>query len=93
MKGSGIIETALYELYLERLKGLACTREYAMPVSNRFDVLGILEDPLELWPKFKLETLQDIKECIRECPRSRSGFASMEMLRNIWLCYVGLEVS
>ncbi|KAG0724486.1 hypothetical protein GWK47_040491 [Chionoecetes opilio] len=34
--------------------------------SNRFDVLGALGDPVELWDTFKRETLQAAKECIGE---------------------------
>ncbi|KAG0721937.1 hypothetical protein GWK47_045438 [Chionoecetes opilio] len=52
-------------------------------VSNRFDVLGALGDPLELWDTFKRETLQAAKECIGERPRSRRGFVSMETLEKI----------
>ncbi|KAG0717728.1 hypothetical protein GWK47_053853 [Chionoecetes opilio] len=39
-----------------------------------FDVLGALEDPVELWDTFKRETLQAAKECIGEHPRSRRSF-------------------
>ncbi|KAG0728951.1 hypothetical protein GWK47_031366 [Chionoecetes opilio] len=49
-------------------------------VSNRFDVLGALGDPVELWYTFKRETLQAAKECIGERPRSRRGFVSTETL-------------
>ncbi|MFV0264558.1 MAG: hypothetical protein ACK5JN_19375 [Kluyvera sp.] len=54
-----------------------------MTVSNRFNVLGTLEDPVELWDTFKRETMQAAKECIGERPRSRGGFASEETLENI----------
>ncbi|KAG0728422.1 cAMP-specific 3',5'-cyclic phosphodiesterase 7B [Chionoecetes opilio] len=49
--------------HLEKLKDLTCAHEYAVAVSNRFDVLGALEDPVELWDTFKRETLQAAKEC------------------------------
>ncbi|KAG0728634.1 Protein LIAT1 [Chionoecetes opilio] len=52
-------------------------------VSNRFDVLGALGDPVELWDTFKRETLQAAKECIGERPRSRRGFVSTETLEKI----------
>ncbi|KAG0717160.1 Procollagen C-endopeptidase enhancer 2 [Chionoecetes opilio] len=55
----------------------------AVAVSNRFDVLGALEDPVELWDTFKRETLQAAKECIGERPRSRRGFVSTETLEKI----------
>ncbi|KAG0728821.1 hypothetical protein GWK47_031678 [Chionoecetes opilio] len=48
------------------------------PVSTRFDVLGALGDPVELWDTFKRETLQATKECIGERPRSRRGLVSTE---------------
>lgn len=69
--------------HLEKLKDLACAQEYAVAVSNRFNVLSSLEDPVELWDTFKRETLEAAKECIGERPRSRSGFASEETLENI----------
>ncbi|KAG0714123.1 Carbohydrate sulfotransferase 1 [Chionoecetes opilio] len=56
---------------------------YTVAVSNRFDVLGALEDPLELWDTFKCETLQAAKESIGERLRSRRGFVSTEPLENI----------
>ncbi|KAG0713018.1 X-linked retinitis pigmentosa GTPase regulator-interacting protein 1 [Chionoecetes opilio] len=52
-------------------------------VSNQFDVLGALGDPVELWDTFKRETLQAAKECIGERPRSRRGFVSTETLEKI----------
>ncbi|KAG0728675.1 Craniofacial development protein 2 [Chionoecetes opilio] len=42
--------------HLEKLKDLTCAHEYAVAVSNRVDVLGALEDPVELWYTFKRET-------------------------------------
>ena len=53
-----------------------------MTVSNRFNVLGTLEDPEELWDAFKRETLKAAEECIGERPRSRGGFVSRETLEN-----------
>ena len=59
------------------------TQQYAMTVSNRFGVFDTLEDHEELWDTFKRETLEAAKECIGERPRSRSGFTSVETLKNI----------
>ena len=70
-------------LHLDRLKDLQCAEEFSVAVSNRFEVLGSLEDPVELWDTFKRETLQAAKDCIGERPRSRSGFASEETLECI----------
>ncbi|KAG0721658.1 Ribulose-phosphate 3-epimerase [Chionoecetes opilio] len=67
----------------KKLKDLTCAHEYAVAVSNRFDVLGALGDPVELWDTFKRETLQAAKECIGERPRSRRGFVSTETLEKI----------
>ena len=69
--------------HLERLKDLTCAQEYAVAVSNRFEVLDTLEDPVELWDTFKRETLEAAKGCIGERPRSRGGFASRETLDSI----------
>ncbi|KAG0723374.1 Craniofacial development protein 2 [Chionoecetes opilio] len=70
-------------LHLEKLKDLTCAHEYAVAVSNQFDVLGALGDPVELWDTFKRETLQAAKDCIGERPRSRRGFVSTETLEKI----------
>ncbi|KAG0725935.1 Retinol-binding protein pinta [Chionoecetes opilio] len=67
----------------QKLKDLTCAHEYAVAVSIRFDVLGALEDPVELWHTLKRETLQAAKECIGERPRSRRGFVSTETLEKI----------
>ncbi|MEL6802745.1 MAG: reverse transcriptase domain-containing protein, partial [Bacteroidota bacterium] len=69
--------------HLEKLKDPTCAHEYAVTVSNRFNVLSTLEDPVELWDTFKRETLEAAKECIGERPRSRGGFVSEEALANI----------
>ncbi|KAG0724675.1 tRNA dimethylallyltransferase [Chionoecetes opilio] len=66
-----------------KLKDFTYAHEFAVAVSNRFDVLGALEDPVELWDTFKRETLQAAKECIGERPRSRRGFVSTETLEKI----------
>ncbi|KAG0715745.1 hypothetical protein GWK47_000119 [Chionoecetes opilio] len=68
---------------LEKLKDLTCAHEHAVAVSNRFDVLGALEDLVELWDTFKCETLKAVKECIGERPRSRRGFVSTETLHSV----------
>ena len=69
--------------HLEKLKDLTCAHEYAVTVSNRFEVLDTLEDPVELWDTFKRETLEAARGCIGERPRSRGGFASAETLDSI----------
>ena len=69
--------------HLEKLREPACAHEYAVAVSNRFGVLDTLEDPEEMWDAFKRETLKATEECVGERPRSRSGVASEETLRNI----------
>ena len=68
---------------LEKLKDLTCAPEYAVRVSNWFEGLSALEDPVELWDTFKHEFLEAAKECIEGCPRSQDGFASVETLDNI----------
>ncbi|KAG0710017.1 hypothetical protein GWK47_023656 [Chionoecetes opilio] len=77
------LEDDLFGETIEKLKDLTCAHEYAVAVSNRFDVLGALGDPVELWDTFKRETLQAAKECIGERPRSRRGFVSTETLEKI----------
>ena len=69
--------------HLEKLRDPTCAQEYAVAVSNRFEVLGALEDPGELWDAFKRETLKATEECVGERPRSRSGVASGETLEAI----------
>ena len=72
--------------HLEKLKDSSCAHEYTVTVSNRFEVLGALEDLVELWNTFKYETLEAAKGCIRESPRSQGRFASAETLDSIaWL--------
>ncbi|KAG0722618.1 Claspin [Chionoecetes opilio] len=70
-----------FNIFLKKLKDLTCAHEYAVAVSNRFNVLGALEDPVELWDTFKRETLQAAKECIGERLRSRRGFVSTRRWR------------
>lgn len=53
-------------LHLERLNALVCAHEYTMTVSNWFNVLSTLKDPVELWDTFKCETLQTAKEWIKK---------------------------
>ena len=69
--------------HLERLREEECAREYAVAVSNRFEVLGSLDDPVELWDNFKREILSAAGECIGVKPRSRRGFLSEETLNTI----------
>ena len=69
--------------HLEKLGDPVCAQEFAVAVSNRFGVLDTLEDPEEMWNTFKRETLKVTEECVGERPRSRSGVASEDTLRNI----------
>ena len=66
--------------HLERLRDENCATEFAVAVSNRFEVLDSLEDPVELWENFKREALSAAHECIGVKPRSRRGFLSEETL-------------
>ena len=66
-------------VHLEKQKDSSCAHEYALTVSNRFEVLDALKNPVELWDTFKRETL----EAARGCLRSRVGFASAETLNSI----------
>ncbi|XP_076038784.1 uncharacterized protein LOC143023986 [Oratosquilla oratoria] len=61
---------------LKKLRDGACALEYAISICNRFDALGSLEDPEELWDTFRRETLKADEECVGERPRSSSGVAS-----------------
>ena len=106
---SGSLQDVATLFHLEKLKDLTCAQGYAVTVSNRFGVLDTLEDYKEIrWDTFKCETLKAAKECIREHPRSWSGFATVEMLDSIGmitlpdllgtttstgLFHVGLELS
>ena len=61
--------------HFEKLKDLSCADEYAVTVSNRFEVLDALEDQVKLWNNFKRETLEAAIGCVGERSRSRGGFA------------------
>ena len=54
-----------------------------MTISNRFEVLDALEDPVELWDTFKCETLEALRGCVGGRPRSRDDFKSAETLDSI----------
>ena len=51
-----------------------------MTILNQFEVLGALEDSVELWDTVKRETLEAAKGCIWEHPVSQSDFTLVEML-------------
>ena len=70
-------------LHLDRLRERQCAEEFAMACSNRFEVLGRMDDAVEMWDTFRDEALEAAKDCIGERPRSRSGFASGETLESI----------
>ena len=55
--------------HLEKLKDLPCVHEYGVTVSNRFEVLDALEDPVKLWDTFKRETLETARGCVGGCQR------------------------
>lgn len=61
---------------------MACVHEYAVTVSDQLSVASALEDPIELLSIFKRETIHAAKECIRELPRTKCGFASGETVEN-----------
>ena len=61
--------------HFEKLKDLSCADEYAVTVSNQFEVLDALEDQVKLWNNFKRETLEAAIGCVDERSRSRGGFA------------------
>ena len=69
--------------HLEKLKDLTCGHEYAVTVSNRFEVLNALQNQVELWDTFQHETLEAARGCVRWCLRSRGGFTSAETLDSI----------
>ena len=69
--------------HLEKLKDLTYVHEYAVTVSNWFEALDALEDPVELWDTFKHETLEIARRCVGGRPRSQDGFASAEGLESI----------
>ncbi|MPC44575.1 hypothetical protein E2C01_038252 [Portunus trituberculatus] len=54
-----------------------------LTVSNRFGLLDIVEDPVDLWDTCKHETLEAAKKCVGERPRLRSDFVSIETLESI----------
>ena len=69
--------------HLEKLKDLTCAHEYAVTVSNWFEVLGPIEDLVDLWDKFKCKTLEAAKRYIGEYPRSLDDLALAETLDSI----------
>ena len=69
--------------HLEKLKDSSCAHEYAVTVTNRFEMLDALEYPVELWNTFKRETLEAARGCVKGRPRSWGGFASAETMDSI----------
>ena len=47
---------------------------YAVTVSNQFEVLDALEDPVELWDTFKHETLEAARGCVGGAPEVTEWF-------------------
>ena len=69
--------------HLEKLKDSSYAHEYAVTVLNQFEVLDVLDDPIQLWDAFKHKILESAKGCIGERPSSQSGFASADILNSI----------
>ena len=69
--------------HLEKLKDSSCAHEYVVTVSNRFEVLDALEEPVDLWDTFKREILEAARGCVGRRPRSQDRFASAETLDSI----------
>ena len=63
-----------------KLKDSPRAHEYAVTVSNRFEVLDV---PVELWDTFKRETLEVARGCVGGRPRSHGGFPSAGTLDSI----------
>ena len=49
--------------HFEKLKNFICAHEYAVTVSNQFEVLDALENPVELCNTFKHENLKTTWAC------------------------------
>ena len=71
--------------HLERLRNEEVARQYAVAVSNRFEVLGTLQDPADLWDTFKRETLSAAGDCLGSRPRRRRWGISEETLNTVEL--------
>lgn len=67
-------------LPFKNMRAHARAQGYTVAVLNLFEVLGILEDPGELWGTYISENVKDADECIEEHPKSRSGDASRKTL-------------
>ena len=67
--------------HLEKLKDSTCamSHEYAVTVSNLFEVLNVLENQVELWDIFQHETLEAARGCVGGC----LTFTSVETLDSI----------
>ena len=91
--------------HIEKIKDLSCAHEYAVTVSNRFEVLDALED--SVWDTFKRKTFEAARGGVGRRPTSQDGFVSAKTLdsieksraarlagnqTNTGLCLVGLEL-
>ena len=83
LKTQRVSRCTLPRYNLDALKDETRVQEYAVAVSNRFEVLSGLEDPVELWDAFKRETLSAVEEHVGVQPKSRNGFASPETVETI----------
>ena len=83
LKTQRITRNAVPRYNLGTLKDATCAHEYAIAVSNQFEILGDLEDPADKWEAFKRGTLKAVEEHVEKLPRSRSGVASPETVEII----------
>lgn len=65
-KSRKIVRNKHIVLHLEKLKDSACAWEYAVTISNQFNMLGTVEDPVKLWNPFSHEIVEASKECTGE---------------------------
>ncbi|XP_037781108.1 uncharacterized protein LOC119577605 [Penaeus monodon] len=83
LRSRRILRSYQQVFHLERLKSEEVAQEYAVTVSNRFEVLGTLQDPAELWDTFKWETLSAAEECLGVRLRRRRHVVLDETLNTI----------
>ena len=77
------LKSRMISIYDHNVFHLEKLNENAVTVSNRFEVLDLLEDPVDLWDTFKRETLEAARGCVGWRPRSQGGLASAETLDSI----------
>ncbi|KAG0729603.1 Transmembrane protein 189 [Chionoecetes opilio] len=67
----------------KKLKDLTCAHEYAVAVSNRFDVLGALGDPVELWIPSNVKLYRLPRSVLGSAPGQGVVLSPTEMLEKI----------